>query len=70
MNPLQQIEALTLFLMRNIEGEEDPKVKALLWKGTAKMVLTGMITDVDVNTFQCSPADRYLTAWTGNQKSD
>jgi condensin complex subunit 3 len=49
--------------MRHIKGEQDPKVKALLCKGTAKMVLAGMITNVDVNAFQRSPADRCLTAW-------
>ncbi|KAF8797851.1 hypothetical protein BYT27DRAFT_7123670 [Phlegmacium glaucopus] len=42
------IEALTRFLMGHIKGEQDPKVKALLCKGTAKLVLAGMITDVDV----------------------
>lgn len=58
-----QIEALTQFLMRHIEEEQDPKVKALLCKGTAKMVLAGMITNVDVTAFQRSLADRCLTAW-------
>lgn len=42
------IEAMTQFLMRHIEEEQDPKVKASLCKGTAKMVLAGMITSVDV----------------------
>jgi hypothetical protein len=37
--------------MRHIEGKQDPKVQALLCKGTAKMVLAGMITNVDVNAF-------------------
>ena len=48
--------------MRHIEGEHDPKVKALLCKGTAKMVLAGMITNVDVNAFQRSWQTVYLTA--------
>jgi len=47
--------------MGHIEGEQDPKIKALLCKGTAKLVLAGMITDVDVNAFQRSLVDCYLT---------
>ena len=55
------VEALTRFLMNHTEGEQDPKVKALLCKGTAKMVLAGMITDIDVNAFQPSLANGHLT---------
>lgn len=49
--------------MGHIEGEQDPKAKALLCKGTAKLVLAGMITDADVNSFERSSINRYLTVW-------
>ena len=47
--------------MRHIEKEQDPKAKALFCKGTAKMVLAGMITNVDVNVYQRPLTDRLLT---------
>lgn len=46
--PLKQIDALTTFLLHHIEHEQDPEVKAIFCKGTCKLVLPGMITDVNV----------------------
>jgi hypothetical protein len=45
---LKQTEALTTFLLHHIEHEQDPEVKAIFCKGTCKLVLPGMITDVKV----------------------
>ena len=55
--------------MDHIKREQDQKVKALLCKGTAKMVLAGMITDVDVNAFQHSGGS-LSNGLAGSQKSD
>ncbi|KAF8163123.1 nuclear condensing complex subunit [Crassisporium funariophilum] len=47
-NQGNNLEALTDFLMHHIKEEQDPKAKAILCEGTAKLVLSGMITDVNV----------------------
>ncbi|KAJ3515967.1 hypothetical protein NLJ89_g1427 [Agrocybe chaxingu] len=42
------VEALTAFLLTHIETEQDPKVKATFCVGATKLVLSGMVTDVNV----------------------
>ncbi|CAA7267951.1 unnamed protein product [Cyclocybe aegerita] len=42
------VEALTAFLLTHIETEQDPKVKATFCVGATKLVLSGIVTDVNV----------------------
>ncbi|KAF8965273.1 nuclear condensing complex subunit [Flammula alnicola] len=45
---VNNLETITKFLLTQIMEEQDPKVKAALCEGTSKLVLSGLITDVDV----------------------
>jgi hypothetical protein len=44
------LEALTAFLLQNIEKEQNLEVKATFCKGTSKLVLSGMLTDINVGS--------------------
>ena len=44
-----KLEVITEFLLANILEEQDPQVKATLCKGTSKLILSGIITSIDVS---------------------
>ena len=43
-----QLQMTTQFLLLHIVKEQDPKVQAALCQGMAKLVISGLVTDIEV----------------------